>query len=78
MASCPNVSALRAAVAARALNMLPSTVGPDAVATLASGGAPRVVSHRSVSVLVVLALVAAGAVLGWAVCTLCSDARRGR
>lgn len=69
--ACAEVDALRAAVAARALNMLPSAVGPDAAAALASGGAPRVVTHRSVPVLVVLILVAAGAIIGWALCGLC-------
>ena len=69
-ASCPEVGVLRASVAARALNMLPSSVGADAAASLASGGAPRVVTHQSVSVLVVLGLVVAGAVIGWAICSL--------
>jgi len=63
---------LRAAVAARALNMLPSSVGPDAVTSLASGGAPRVVTHQCVSVVVVVLLVLAGAVIGWAGCRFCS------
>lgn len=73
-APCPDVGALRAAVAARALNMLPSSVGPDAVTSLASGGAPRVVTHRSLSVLVVLLLFVTGAVVGWALGSFCTKA----
>ena len=68
-----DIGVLRAAVAARALNMLPSSVGPDAVTSLASGGAPRVVTHQCVSVLVVILLIVAGAVIGWAGCTFCSN-----
>lgn len=66
-ALCPTVSAFRAAVASRALNMLPSSVASDAVTSLASCGAPRVVSHQSLPTLVVIVLVLSGVVIGWAI-----------
>lgn len=61
------VSAFRASVASRALGMLPSSVGPDAVTSLASCGAPRVVTNHSLSVVIILLLVLAGIVIGWVV-----------
>lgn len=66
----PSVSAFRASVATRALNMLPHHLGPDAATRLVSCGAPRVVTQHALPLFTMLVLVLAAAIVGWAACAL--------